>query len=174
MKKRSFISIIVVLIGGFFASSVFADTLVKFKGGIGVIPISNVLVDATTGAITVNRNIVRGVNSAGQIWVIRNLEARVKTNGEIKVEGEGLLLGGGNNIGTNSDQSVAAQLFCGAQIFTSAGVPLELNGDFEIKDILDPSPLPGECVNPVLLIRSINLTTGVLGNWFAAGIPDLD
>ena len=73
-------------------------------------------------------------------------------------------------LGTDG-QSVAAQLFCGAQIFTSAGVALEPNGDFEIKDILDPSPLPSECGNPVLLIRSIN-NTGVLGNWFAAGIPD--
>ena len=35
MKKSLFVSIFVVLIGGFFASSVLADdnTLVKFKGG---------------------------------------------------------------------------------------------------------------------------------------------
>jgi hypothetical protein len=169
MKKILFFSIVVVLLGGFFASSVaddkrHHDTLVKFKGGIGVIAVRNLT----------QLNVVHGVNPAGQPWVIRDLKARVKTNGEIKVEGEGLLLGGGDNIGTNSGQSVAAQLFCSAQIFTSAGVLLEPDGDFEIKDILDPSPLPGECVNPVLLIRSINLTTGVLGNWFAAGIPDLD
>ncbi|HSE89816.1 MAG TPA: hypothetical protein VLJ79_26620 [Candidatus Binatia bacterium] len=162
MKKSLFISIIAVLIGGFFASSVAADTLVKFKGGIGVIAVRSLT----------QLNVVRGVNPAGQPWVIHDLKARVKTNGEIKVEGEGLLLGGGDNIGTNSGQSVAAQLFCGAQIFTSSGVPLEPNGDFEIKDIL--AALPTECVNPVLLIRSINPTTGVLGNWFAAGIPDLN
>lgn len=165
MKKSLFIFIVVVLIGGFFASSAVADeALVKFKGGIGVIAVRSLT----------QLNLVRGVNPAGQPWVIRELKARVKTNGEIKVEGEGLLLGGGDNIGTNSGQSVAAQLFCGTQIFTSAGVPLEPNGNFEIKDILDPSPLPAECVNPVLLIRSINLITGALGNWFAAGIPDLD
>ncbi len=53
MKKNLFISIVAILIGGFFALSVVADdkhdhnTLVKFKGGIGVIPISNVALDAT-------------------------------------------------------------------------------------------------------------------------------
>jgi hypothetical protein len=152
----------------------FDNTLVRFKGGIGVIPISNVVVDANTGAITVNRNMVQGVNSPGQPWRIKDLEATIKDNGDIKIEGEGLLLAGGNNIGTNGGQSVAAQLFCGDQTFTSPGVPLEANGDFKIKSVLSPLPLPGVCETPVLLIRSINLDTGVLGAWFAAGILDLD
>jgi hypothetical protein len=181
--KNLFISIVAVLIGGFFASAVVADnnhhprhdkSLVKFKGGIGVIPISNVALDATTGAVIITRNMVRGVNSPGQIWRIKDLEAKIKDNGDIKVEGEGLLLAGGNNIGTNAGQSVAAQLFCGDQTFTSPGVALEANGDFKITGVLSPLPLPSICETPVLLIRSINLTTGVLGSWFAAGIPDLD
>jgi hypothetical protein len=183
MKKNLFISIVAILIGGFFASPLVADSnhdrkrddiLVKFKGGIGVIPISNVALDATTGAVIITRNMVRGVNSPGQIWRIKDLEAKIKNNGDIKVEGEGLLLAGGNNIGTNAGQSVAAQLFCGDQTFTSPGVALEANGDFKITGVLSPLPLPGICETPVLLIRSINLTTGVLGSWFAAGIPDLD
>ena len=180
MKKSLFVTILVVLTGAFFASSIVADAkqreniLVRFNGGIGAIPISNVVVDATTGAITVNRNMVRGVNSPGQIWRIEDLEARIAVNGDIKIEGEGLLLGGGNGIGTNAGQSVAAQLFCGDQTFTSSGVPLEANGDFEITGTFDPLPLPDVCDTPVLLIRSIILTTGNLGSWFAAGIPDRD
>src|SRR4030095_9292023 len=104
MKRNLFISIVAILIGGFFVSSVVADdkrqhdTLVKFKGGIGAIPISNVAPDAT-GAVIITRNMVRGVNSPGQIWRIRDLDAKIKTNGDIKVEGKGLVLAGGNSIG---------------------------------------------------------------------------
>ena len=107
MKTRLLISIVVVLIGGFFAPSR-ADnnkyrnhdkSFVKFSGGIGVVPISNVPVDATTGAVTVTRNTVHGVNSPGQIWRIKDLEATIKNNGDIEIDGEGLLLAGGNNIG---------------------------------------------------------------------------
>src|SRR5437867_4058870 len=75
---------------GFFAPSVFADDndiLVRFKGGIGAIPVSNVV--SADGTITVTRNVVRGVNSPGQIWVIDKLEAKVTTNGDITVKGKG-------------------------------------------------------------------------------------
>jgi hypothetical protein len=176
MKMSWFVSILVVLIGGFFASSVVAqDNLVRFKGGIGVIPVSNVVVDATTGAITVNRNIVRGVQPAGQIWVISDLDAMIKTNGDIKVDGRGLILGGGNNTGRATGQSVFATLICeAAGPFTErstnlSGVQLEANGDFRIDDVLTPLPA-GDCASPMLLIRNADPTSLA---WFAAGIPEL-
>ena len=86
------------------------------------------------------------------------------------------MLGGGDNVGRTGGNSVVAQLFCGVEPFTSPGVPLEPNGDFKIEGTLSPLPPdnPEDCANPVLLIRSINPTTGVLGNWFAAGIPKED
>jgi hypothetical protein len=184
MKRALIVSIPVLLAVGFFVLPVIADdTLVRFRGGIGVIPVSNVagdpvIINNVTTFPNVTRNVVRGVNPAGQIWVISDLDAKVKTNGDIEVKGEGLLLGGGNNIGTNGGQSVAATLFCGPvgtpQAFSTApGVPLEPNGDFTIKDTLDNLPLPAICANPLLLIRSFNNETGI-GAWFAAGIPKLD
>ena len=141
------------------------DSLARFKGGIGVLPISSA---AGTP------NIVRTVNPAGQAWVIADLSANVKMDGRIKADGEGLLLAGGNNIGLNANASVFATLICGAAApFTLhssnvAGVPLEANGDFRIDDFLSPLP-PADCASPVLLIRNVANAT-----WFAAGIPKGD
>ncbi len=151
------------------------DSLVKFKGGIGVIPVSaGVAVAPTLGtALTVesvNRNIVRGVQPPGQIWVIADLRADVKVDGRIKVRGKGLLLGGGNGIGGNAGQSVFATLICEAAApftlrSTGSAVALGPNGDFRIDDVLTPAPF--DCASPVLLIRN------PAGAWFAAGILDL-
>ena len=140
------------------------DTSVKFKGGIGVIPVTGV---AANGAATLN--IVRGVSPGGP-WRIADLEAEVGFDGHIKVVGRGLLLASGNGIGTNAGQSVHATLFCGlaatatAHNSSPAGVALAADGDFKIDDFLSPPP-PTPCDAPVLLIRNVG------GVWFAAGIP---
>jgi len=176
MKKSLFASILMVLIGGFFASSVIADdTLVRFKGGVGDIPVANVAGTANPDGTFPNviRNVVRLVNPAGQIWVIADLDATVKTNGDIKVKGKGLVFGGGDNAGRATGQKVFATLICEAAApFTQrntnlAGVPLAANGDFEIDDVL--VPIATECASPMLLIRE---TIG--HTWFAFGIPKLD
>jgi hypothetical protein len=147
------------------------NTLVRFKGGIGVDPISNVTVSGST--TTVSPNTVRGISPAGQIWRIADLAATVNVDGRIRLSGRGLLLAGGNGIGTNGGQSVLATLFCGPAASASSssssltGVPLEVDGDFTINDALSPAP-PNPCATPVLLIQ----TTGGTHPWFAAGIPD--
>ena len=153
------------------------DTRLRFKGGIGVIPVSSgVAVAPTPGTAatveSVNRNIVRGVQPAGQIWVIDQLDARVRANGRITVEGKGLVLGGGDNAGRATGQSVLATLICQTTPpFTESrtsggGVLLSPTGDFKIDDVLAPVPSLSNCTSPMLLIR--NATN--LG-WFAIGIP---
>jgi hypothetical protein len=150
------------------------DSLVRFKGGIGVIPVS-----AATGAAnadgsspSVIPNAVRGINPPGQIWVIADLRADISVDGRIRVDGKGLLLGGGNAIGGTGGQKVFATLICEAAApftlhnTTLTGVALEQNGDFEIDDTL--TPVPTACASPVLLIRN------VAGAWFAAGIPEVE
>jgi hypothetical protein len=155
-------------------SAVADDTLVEFRGGIGVLPVAaGVGQEATAEDVT--RNIVRGVQPAGQIWVISALRADVKVDGRIHVDGRGLLLGGGNSIGLTGNASVFATLICEAVApFTehsthAAGVALEPNGDFRIDDVLVPAP-PADCDSPVLLIRNSEPNPV----WFAAGIPQQD
>jgi hypothetical protein len=141
------------------------DSSLKFRGGIGVIPVTGV---AATGAV--NLNVVRGINPAGP-WRIADLNADITSDGHIRVKGRGLLLAAGNGIGTNAGASVFATLFCGpaatATAHSSNRVALDVDGDFRINDFLTPA-LTETCDTPVLLIRN----GGASGVWFAAGIPE--
>jgi hypothetical protein len=151
-----------------------------FQGGIGVIPVSAVtgcpaVNPCPTGTgVAVTRNIVRGVPPPGQIWVINQLEATVSANGSITVNGQGLVLGGGDNAGRAPALSVFASLFCGPvsspteSDTTLTGVTLSPTGDFQINDMLAPVPST-PCLNPMLLIRNAGSTGG--NPWFAVGIP---
>lgn len=138
----------------------------KFKGAVGVIPVTGVAANGT-----VNLNIVRGV-TPGSPWRIADLEAEITPDGHIRAIGHGLLLASGNGIGTNAGQSVHATLFCGtgatvtSHNSTLAGVALQADGDFRIDDFLSPAP-PANCDAPVLLIRNVT------GLWFAAGLPKI-
>jgi hypothetical protein len=173
MNQRLSIVALTLGIGCSFAAAG-GDSLVRFKGGIGVIPVSSAagVANADGTSSSVNRNVVRGINPPGQIWVIADLRADISVDGHIRVDGKGLLLGGGNAIGGTAGQSVFATLICETAApftlhnTTLTGVPLEPNGDFQIDDALTPAP--SECASPVLLIRN------VAGAWFAAGIPDLE
>ena len=168
MKKLALLFLGVV----FPLASLADDSLAKFKGGIGVIPVSAGQGTAATATV-VNRNIARGVQPPGQPWVIADLKAEVSTDGSIKVRGKGLLLAGGNGVGGNANASVFATLICEAAApfvehsTTLTGVPLAPNGDFRIDDVLNPLP-PIPCASPALFIRN-----AANQGWFAAGIPDL-
>jgi hypothetical protein len=133
-----------------------AQALARFDGGIGETPVSNV----TTP------NTVLGIGPGGQPWVISSLHATVDDAGNVRADGRGLLLAGGNGIGTNGNQSVKVIFFCNGvrSDSTATGVPLEANGDFRIDDQLTPVPI-GPCNTSTLLI------TNVGNRWFAAGIP---
>jgi hypothetical protein len=123
-----------MLLGVVWSLPAAADPPLKFKGGIGVNPISTITGcpgtpttpapcltdpdnDTTTPSPTsptVSFNIVRGVHPAGQIWVIDDLVATVQSGGKITVNGKGLVLAGGNNAGRAPTPalSVIATLIC--------------------------------------------------------------
>ena len=152
------------------------NTLVGFRGGIGVQPVSaGAGTDATS--MTVTRNIVRGVQPAVQPWTIAHFQAKVKADGQITARGRGLVFAGGPSVGTalligpsgaTTGFTVFATLICeNVAPFVehdSKSVPLSPNGNFTINGILSPPP-PAFCPTPALLIRNTaNL------NWFSAGI----
>src|SRR5437899_12541864 len=87
------------------------DTLVKFRGGIGVLPVASAVGLAATAAV-VNRNIVRGVQPPGQIWVISALTADVEAAGRVHADVNGLLLGRGNLIGVTANLTRRATPIC--------------------------------------------------------------
>ncbi|HEY3049960.1 MAG TPA: hypothetical protein VGJ72_21175 [Polaromonas sp.] len=141
--------------------SMAADGRIDFNGGIGSQPFAS-----AGGAVVAND--VRGVQPGGRPWVIGKLRAAVRPDGSISVKGEGLVLGGGNAVGTPAiPRQVVATLFCGATELNSAAVDLDANGDFVIRSPLSGA-LPNPCATPTLLIR--NFAAGVAGPWFAAGI----
>jgi hypothetical protein len=168
MRKILIAGALLLAVIGFSLPAVAQDRLARFEGGIGVIP---------TGSAN---TVTRGVTAAGQIWVISRLSADVKSDGRtatITVDGRGLLLGAGNNVGLTGTPGapatrVFATLICEptapfVQHSTNlAGVALEPNGDFRIDDTLSDDL--SACASPVLLIRN-----AANGGWFAAGIPKL-
>lgn len=152
--------------------------LVAFEGAIGVDPLTAI----GGNPIAEGVNTVRGIAPGGRAWTLRRLEARVGTDGSISAKGKGLLFTSGELIGTRGAvAAVAATLTCGAadataRKFTSPGAALDAAGNFRIsgklsEDGINAAVMPTTCDNPVLLIRSFNTTTGLPGNWFAAGIP---
>ena len=157
MNKAFKLSLMSVALALPFAAS--ADQrIARFDGGIGSQPLRA----AAPGVPATND--VNGTPPGGRPWVISRLTADVQADGRIRVDGRGLLLGGGATVGTPGGQSVRARLFCGGLPHDSAQlVPLDESGDFRIDSVLVPPP-PNPCANPVLLIINAN------GSWFAAGI----
>jgi hypothetical protein len=160
------------------APAIADDSLARFDGGIGSQPVGRINADGTAAV-----NTVGGVPAGGAPWVIRELKATIRADGRIAAAGAGLLLGGGNNIGTRGGpRQVLASLFCrdttGTLIgpFNSGAVDLDPNGDFRIRSVLadatgatPPNPC-GDAIDnrPVLLIRTV--AAGAPAAWFAAGI----
>ena len=164
-----------------------SDVLFNFDGGIGSQPFRS-----ANGVASPNT--VAGVAPGGTPWPIESLKAVIKTDGTIRVNAKGILLGGGDKIGTRGDpRQMVVSLFCrnipapGAAAgtlqttpYNSEFVNLDPNGDFELSSSLTNATgatPPEDCGDkidnrPVLLLRTVGGTPPAPGNWFAAGILD--
>jgi hypothetical protein len=153
------------------------DLLFKFDGAIAVTPVSQVLdLAGNPGGPDqgeVVENLVRGHFASKQPWRIASLHATVRTDGTIQVQGSGLLLAGGNHIGTSQAANVRASLVCGLgpdanarfESFTSFHA-LTDDGVFSFDEVLPNfSFLPNPCVEPALIIWDANTA-----RWLAASI----
>ncbi len=176
-----------VLMGSMFALPAAADderhTLFKFDGGIGSQPFRN-----QAGAPV--PNVVAGVTPGGTPWPIAAFKADIRRDGSIRASAKGILLGGGDTIGTRgAPRQMAISLFCrNAPVapaltgtlqtvpYTSDFVDLDTDGNFRMNSRLMnasgevPTSACGDTAEnrPVLLIRTV--TGGAPGAWFAAGI----
>ena len=168
-----------------------SSVLFRFDHGTG-----NQVFRSAAGVPTLNT--VAGVPPGGAPWGITSLDATIRTNGDIRARGEGVVLLGADGLGTRAGpRQVILSLFCrnvpvppavsAALIltpFNSEPVDLDEDGDFVVRGKLTDAtgatpPLNcGDTVDnrPVLLIRSVtpaNPTTGTPatpGAWFAAGL----
>lgn len=105
---------------------------------------------------------IGGVMSGGAPWVVSQSEASVSTDGRIRVEVSGLLIGPGgpaNLVGTTGPVTmVGASLVCGGSGGAPVPVldtfvtpsPLSSRGQAEIDQMVT---LPAVCIAPVVLVR---------------------
>lgn len=161
----------------------------RFDGGIGVQPATWAGANAaapTGGAAAANdvspcpvvTATCANTPPAGRPWVIADLKATILGDGTFEVNGKGLLLGGGGNVGLTNNASVRMRLYCGVgaatESFTSEeSVPLEPDGDFRLRGQLGVVNAPLACPNARLLILNAGASAQAPGGWFAAGIPKL-
>ena len=165
-----------------------SSILFRFDHGTG-----NQVFRSAAGVPTLNT--VAGVNPAGAPWGLASFDAIIKTNGDIRGNGEGVVLVGADGLGSRAGpRQVILSLFCrnvpvppavsAALIlspFNSEPVDLDEDGDFVVRGKLTDAtgatpPLNcGDTVDnrPVLLIRSVTPATSTTpatpGAWFAAG-----
>ena len=193
MKFSSFLAIAALAAAGTAAAHGGGNSSVLFKFDHGT---GNQVFRSAAGVPTLNT--VAGVAPGGAPWGITSLDATIKTNGDIRARGEGVVLLGGDGLGTRAGpRQVILSLFCrnvpvppavsAALIltpFNSEPVDLDEDGNFVVRGKLTDAtgatpPLNcGDTVDnrPVLLIRAVtpaNPTTGTPatpGAWFAAGL----
>ena len=157
MKKISMF--IAVLFLGAMAQSALAQNLVAFNGGIGDIP---------TGSANTT---VRGVAGAGQIWVIRDLQADVKVDGRIQVDGRGLLLG--QAIPSEATPARAYLRRCSAQMTRMSSTAQVLQASRFRQMAIFALRTRFRLRRRILALVRCSSSGPDSGSWFAAGIPFL-
>jgi hypothetical protein len=94
---------------------------------------------------------VAGVTAGGRPWAITEGEVRVRRDGSIRVEVEGLVIPVAPFNGTNPVASLAASLVCGGSVVSTTGtVPFSPAGDATIRSTV---AVPPTCADPIVLLN---------------------
>jgi hypothetical protein len=115
-------------------------------------------------------NVVGGITGGGQPWSTLGGNASVNlATARVEFEVRGLVLAGGNSIGTpGANTQVKGTLVCivvGTTVaLDTVAVPLDSRGDAEFSGSIGPIPTTCTPTNVAFLIRSV-----VNNNWFANG-----
>lgn len=134
-------------------------TILQFNTMVGVPP-----------TFTNPQNPIREINGGGIPWMLTSASGKLKSDGSLEVEVEGLVLAAGPLAGTNPIANFKAIVSClttgGAIDNESTGLfPATMGsaqdggGDAQIEATLS---LPQPCIAPIIFV------TSPTGNWFAA------
>jgi hypothetical protein len=149
------------------ASPAAADS-VRWRTIIGVSPISLTAATPTTPPTPV-QNVVAGIPPGGQPWSTLGGHAAVDlAAGRVEFEVEGLVLAGGNTIGTpDGINQVMGTLVCPVTptpvVINTALVPLSAQGDAEFSGSVGAIPTSCTSSNVLFLVRI------AAGRWIANG-----
>src|SRR5215510_7421042 len=97
--------------------------------------------------------VIFGVNPGGVDWLLGRGEAKLRSDGRIKVRVRGLVLATGPNAGTAGPvTTITASLFCnGTKVGTTAPpAPLAQNGDGKVSGQFT---LPATCIAPTVMVN---------------------
>lgn len=115
-------------------------------------------------------NVVGGIAGGGQPWSTLGGNATVNlATGEVNFRVDGLVLAGGNSIGTpDAIQQVKGTLVCGVgtatqAVFDTPLVDLSPTGDARFEGEFDTAP-PRDCASPVAFLVRV-----AAGRWIANG-----
>src|SRR6266436_8356454 len=138
-----------------------SDAVVRWKTIVGNITVSN-------------NDAVGGINPGTTPWSTVGGRARVNlATGHVSFDVDGLVLNGGNATGTPGGvDQVEGSLICDAgqkdqTIFTTTPVPLSAQGNADFSGTFNT--IPGNCTNPLFLIRIGPDLPGANQRWIATG-----
>ena len=162
MQIKKLLPLAVLLAPAFALAHESDDSVVQWRSIVGVITAPHV------------DNPVAGISAGTFPWSVREGHAHVNlATGEASFEVRGLVLNGGSASGTTGPiTTVTGTLVCSPAtprqtVIDTAEVPLSAQGNAHFRGELNA--IPGDCTNPLFLVRIGPSFRAAAGRWLATG-----